>query len=207
MALWDISLSLRSELPPWPGDIPFSRKFSQSISQGDKCNVSLLTMNSHFATHLDAPYHIVENGAAVDEIPLDVLIGPVLVHEVDCRDLILPPHLPSLDGVERLIFKTPNSSFIADSQFHCDYASMSLEAAKILTGAGVRLIGIDYFSIEAYNNSGFPVHHELCGKGVILVEGLDLRDVVPGWYELIVLPLKIAGADGGPCRAVLRSLD
>jgi len=204
MALWDISLPLKPETPPWPGDVPFSREFSQSIDQGDECNVSLLAMNSHFATHLDAPYHFEEDGASVDKIPLGVLIGPVLVHEVDSKDLILPPHLPPLDGVERLIFKTPNTSFIADSHFHCEYASLSLEAAKILTGAGVRLIGIDYFSIEAYGNPGHPVHHELCSKGVILVEGLDLRDVVPDWYELFVLPLKIAGGDGGPCRAVLR---
>jgi arylformamidase len=205
MALYELTLPLRPEHPPWPGDTPFSKTVERSIEEGTShCNVSILNFSSHFGTHMDAPYHFEKDGITLDRIPLDTLIGPVLIHEVDTPDLIKPEHLPDLKGIERIVFKTSNTNYIADTEFHTDFVSVGLEAAKELTKAGIKLIGIDYFSIEAFRNPGHPVHHELCGNGVILVEGLDLRKVSPGNYELIVLPMNIQGGDGSPCRAVLR---
>ncbi len=204
MAIYDITLPLRPELPPWPGDIPFTLTQDSSIEQGGRCNKSGFSMSSHFGTHLDAPYHFDNGGITLEKIPLDVFAGPALVHVVDTTDLIRPEHLPNLDGVERIVFKTPNTSFIADSTFNTNFVAVGLEAAQVLTQAGVRLVGIDYFSIESYQNPGNPVHLELCGNGVVLVEGLDLRAIEPGQYELIVLPLNILGGDGSPCRAILR---
>lgn len=206
MALYDLSLKLRVEQPGWPDDPPFSIRAISSIARGDACNVSFFETSSHFATHLDAPYHFIEDGARVDDLSLDTLIGRVLVHEVDTPNLILPDHLPNLDGVERILFKTSNSQFIEDAVFHTYYVSIGLETARELVRAGVKLAGIDYFSIEAFRSPGYPVHHELCGNGVILLEGLNLHAVEPGWYELIALPLKIEGCDGSPCRVVLRDL-
>lgn len=206
MAFYDLTLTLRPELPPWPGDPPFSLDRDSSIERGNTCNKSNLTASTHFGTHIDAPFHFETNGMTLDEIPLDVLVGPVLVHAVDTPDLIRPEHLPDLTDVERIIFKTPNTNFIDDTTFHTDFVAVGLETARQLTQAGVLLVGIDYFSIESFRNPGNPVHHELCGHGVVLVEGLDLRHVEPGEYELIVLPLKIIGGDGSPCRAILRDL-
>jgi arylformamidase len=205
-AIHDISLSLKSDQPAWPGAPPFSCESISAIKNGDSCNVSCLRMSSHFCTHLDAPYHFIENGAKLDAIPLQTLIGKALVHEVSATKSIGQANLPDLTNVERILFKTPNSAIIADSIFHEEYVSVGLDAAKAMVRAGIRLIGVDYFSIEQFHTSNYPVHHELCGNGVILVEGLDLRAISPGWYELIVLPLKIAGSDGSPCRAVLREL-
>ncbi|MGC9329919.1 MAG: cyclase family protein, partial [Candidatus Hinthialibacter sp.] len=200
------SISLKAEHPPWPGDPLFSRQIISSIAAGDSCNVSCLQMSSHFGTHIDAPYHFEEDGVRVDEIPLETLMGKALVHEVDAYPLIQPEHLPDLTGVERILFKTSNCWFIDETEFHTDYVSLGVEAARILVQAGITLVGLDYFSIEAFKAPGHPVHHALCGGGVILLEGVDLRQVPSGWYELLALPLKIEGADGSPCRAVLRDL-
>lgn len=207
MAIYDLTLPFHETHPPWPGDTPYSRTVVSDMGRGDDCNVSRVTMSSHFATHLDAPYHFEPSGLRLDHLDLNTLIGPALVHDIDGgAPLILREHLPPLDGVERILFKTRNCGFIDDTAFHEDFTALSLEAAQTLTAAGVKLVGIDYFSIEAFKNPGHPVHHELCGKGVIIVEGLDLRKVQPGRYELIALPLKFQDADGSPCRVVLRDI-
>lgn len=206
MAIHDITLLLRPEHPPWPDDPPFSRESISALAKGDSCNVSLIQTSSHFGTHMDAPYHFEEEGMRLDQIPLSILMGPVLVHAVEGVDLIQAEHLPDLSGVERVLFKTSNGRFVSDTEFHTDYVSLGLDAARALTQAGVRLVGIDYFSIEAFRAPGHPVHRELCGQDVILLEGVDLRRIEPGWYELIALPLAIEDGDGSPCRAVLRDL-
>lgn len=207
MAIYDITLPLCPEQPPWPGDSPFQQQPKKAIDGDGYCNTSELTMASHFGTHMDAPYHFEPDGIPIDQVDPQILVGPCLVHAVDTPDLIKAEHLPDLAGVERIIFKTSNTHFIADTVFHTDYVSIGLSAAQALTQAGVRLVGLDYFSIEAYKAEGHPVHHELCGKGVILLEGPDLRAIKPGRYELIVLPLKIQNGDGSPVRAVLRDRD
>ncbi len=206
MTLYDITLPIRPDMPPWPGDAPFSREIVSAVTAGDSCNVSLLNIGSHFGTHLDAPYHFEDEGIRLDQIPLDVLIGPTLVHQVDASDIITAKQLPDLTHVERILFKTSNCRYFDDVEFHMDYISLGLDAAKALTQADIKLVGLDYYSIEKYETEDYPVHHQLCGKGVILLEGVDLRSIDPGMYELIVLPLKIEGCDGSPCRAVLRDL-
>ena len=204
MAIYDISLPLHDAHPPWPGDPPFSRTPLAQTTQGDPCNTSELRLSTHFATHLDAPYHFIPDGPRMDQINLDPLLGPALLHETDAAPLIEPHHLPPLEGVERILFKTANTKRIADTVFHTDYIALSPETARCLTQAGVKLIGIHYFSVEPYQSADFAVHHELCGKGVIILEGIDVREVPPGWYELIALPLRIQAGDGSPCRALLR---
>ncbi len=206
MGIYDITLPVREAHPPWPGDAPYKLEAVSEIKRGERCNVSRMEMSTHFATHLDAPYHFIERGAKVHELSLDALVGPALVWEVDTPDLIYPHHLPSLEKIERILFKTSNGRINQDREFHTQYVSLSGEAARELTRAEMVLAGIDYFSMEAYKSPGHPVHMELCGKGVIVVEGLDLEAIPPGMYELTVLPLKLEGADGSPCRAILRDL-
>jgi arylformamidase len=176
------------------------------IARGDTANVSLLSMGSHTGTHVDAPAHFIEGGATVEALPLDSLIGPALVAEVGCERLIgrcdLEP-LP-LDGQSRLLLKTRNSALWAAGDFSRDFVALDLEGARYLTERGLRLIGIDYLSIEAFHSPGHPVHRHFLGAGVVILEGLDLGRVAPGVYELVCLPLPVRGIDGAPCRAVLR---
>jgi len=176
------------------------------IARGDTANVSLLSMGSHTGTHVDAPAHFIEGGATVEALPLDSLIGPALVAEVGCERLIgrrdLEP-LP-LDDQSRLLLKTRNSALWAAGDFSRDFVALDLEGARYLTERGLRLIGIDYLSIEAFHSPGHPVHRHLLGAGVVILEGLDLGRVAPGVYELVCLPLPVRGIDGAPCRAVLR---
>ncbi len=176
------------------------------IARGDAANVSLLSMGSHTGTHVDAPAHFIEGGATVEALPLDVLIGPALVAEVGSERLIgrrdLEP-LP-LDGQSRLLLKTRNSALWAAGGFSRDFVALDLEGARYLTERRLRLIGIDYLSIEAFHSPGHPVHRHLLGAGVVILEGLDLSRVAPGVYELVCLPLPVRGIDGAPCRAVLR---
>ena len=176
------------------------------IARGDTANVSLLSMGSHTGTHVDAPAHFIEGGATVEALPVDSLIGPALVAEVGSERLIgrrdLEP-LP-LDGQSRLLLKTRNSALWAAGDFSRDFVALDLEGARHLTERGLRLIGIDYLSIEAFHSPGHPVHRHLLGAGVVILEGLDLSRVAPGVYELVCLPLPVRGIDGAPCRAVLR---
>jgi arylformamidase len=176
------------------------------IARGDTANVSLLSMGSHTGTHVDAPVHFIEGGATVEALPLDVLIGPALVAEVGCERLIGRRDLEAmpLDGQSRLLLKTRNSALWAAGDFSRDFVALDLEGARHLTERGLRLIGIDYLSIEAFHSPGHPVHRHLLGAGVVILEGLDLSRVAPGVYELVCLPLPVRGIDGAPCRAVLR---
>ena len=206
MALIDISLPIREGMIVYEGDPDISVRPALSLERGDPANVSTLRLGSHTGTHMDAPRHFIDGAASIDALALDTLIGPALVAEVDAERLIEPAHLARLpiDRHTRVIFKTRNSSLWDRSSFAREYVALSLEAAKLLIERGVKLIGIDYLSIEAFGAVGHPVHKALLGAGIVILEGLDLRRVPPGPYELYCLPLRIAGGDGSPCRAVLR---
>lgn len=205
MRIYDITMPLSAELPVYPGDPPFASAASLRIADGDAVNVSHLSMGTHTGTHLDPPRHFSDQGISVDEIPLGRLIGKALVVEIlgvpsiGRRDL---ERLP-VRGVERLLLKTNNSQLWSKSEFCPEFAAISLEGAGYLLEAGVRLVGVDYLSVESFQGDG-QVHRTLLENGVLILEGLNLADVEPGEYELICLPLKIKGGDGAPVRALLR---
>ncbi len=165
----------------------------------------------HTATHVDAPNHFIDGARRVHELDPQKLIGPCRVIEVD-RDVtaIEPHHVGDLDGVSRVIFKTKNSDFWATPEdgFRTDFAYLVPETARALAEANIVLVGIDYLSIEKSGSSGHPVHVALLGKEIVILEGVDLRQVQAGDYELICAPLKYDGAtgDGAPARTFLRSL-
>lgn len=206
----DITLPMEEGRAPWPGDTPFTRRVTREIGKGSNANVSTIECSSHFGTHLDAPYHFIPSGKKVDELDLNLLIGPCQVVEVPAKgfhvDLEALKKLV-MPGVKRLLIKTTNSQIIKYKDFHKDYVGLSAEAGEWLLEQGVRLIGIDYFSIGAYGDTK-DVHTVFLGRNdTVALEGIDLSNVKPGIYYLICLPMKIAGADGAPVRAVLGAED
>jgi arylformamidase len=209
MKLHDITVPISAELPVYPGDPKIEIQRTLSLEAGDVANVSHLSCGSHIGTHVDPPAHFVRGGIALDELPLDILIGTARVADVgnvDVIDLLVVKSL-DLSGVTRILFKTRNSRLWGTPhEFERDFVYLDTPAAEFLVKAGVRLVGIDYLSIEKFNFEAPTTHLALLGNDVIVVEGLDLSNVAPGDYELICLPIKIKEGDGGPARVVLREL-
>jgi arylformamidase len=207
MRIYDISLSISESLVVWPGDSPVCITQNSHLARGDRVTVSRLDMNAHSGTHVDAPAHFILGGAGVDTLALDVLVGPALVVEVMDVDLISPDVLESLAiprGTRRVLFHTRNSDRWARPEpgFWEDFVAISDDGARWLVERGVRLVGVDYLSVGPFRETT-PTHLTLLRAGVIPVEGLNLSGVAPGAYELVCLPLKIAGIDGAPARAIL----
>jgi arylformamidase len=206
MRLHDITVTLSADLPVYPGDSPVAIAPWTSIADGDTANTSRLTLCSHSGTHIDVPRHFRDDAATVDVVPLDVLVGKALVVEIAGAKIIGRKELERLPvrGVQRLLLKTENSSTPwHESEFKEDYVALSVDGASYLLEAGVKLIGIDYLSIEGVEGDG-EVHRILLDKKVVILEGVYLGDVAPGEYELICLPMKIKDGDGAPVRALLR---
>ena len=206
MALIDITLPMHDGMVVYEGDPGVSVTVALSQERGDPANVSMLRFGSHTGTHVDAPVHFIAGTPGVDALALDVLIGRTLVAQVTSSQTIERADLAALplDGHTRLLLKTRNSALWERGTFARDYVAISVDAARFCVERGLKLVGIDYLSIEGFGVSGHPVHTTLLGAGVVILEGLDLSRVTPGVYELICLPLRLAGADGAPCRAVLR---
>jgi arylformamidase len=207
--LFDVSLPITSKTFVYPGNPPVDIQPQQSIAAGGSSNVSVISFGSHTATHVDAQRHFVDGGAAVDDIPLDVLIGPALLIDIPGEaPAITLDHLSGIDLAThaRVLFRTRNSTeLLARDEFVRDYTYLSPEAAAHLVAAGVRLVGIDYLSIEQFRSGHHRTHHTLLGANVVIIEGLDFSRTPPGEYELICLPLRLAGLDGSPARVILRS--
>jgi arylformamidase len=207
MKIYDISVPISPEMPIYPGDPKVSIKPMLQISNGDNANVSLLRMGDHTGTHVDPPVHFIPGGETVDNLNLNTLFGPARV--VDMTNVIgaiTPQDLESLKlppSVMRLLLKTRNSKAWERDGFDRDYIGISWDAAQWLVDHQIRLVGIDYLSVEIYQALEPNTHRTLLGAGVIIVEGLNLKDVPPGDYTLACLPLKIKNGDGGPARAIL----
>ena len=212
MQVYDVSVPLSANTVTYPGDPGIAIKHWLRMADGDPANVSLINFGLHSGTHVDAPAHFIEGGAKVGTLPLDSLLGEAEVIEV-------APHIDMIDkrfvaancisGSQRVLFKTRNSVFWGDTErgFHEDYVYIDPNAAHWLVESGVKLVGIDYLSVEKFNSDSFPTHLAFLSRGVVIVEGLDLRAVPAGQYELLCLPLKIAGGsgDGAPARVILRT--
>ncbi len=209
MSKWlDISVPLSPELPAWPGDQPFRRDRTSVIGVNDAhANVSLLSMSSHFGTHVDAPLHFIEGGQSVDQLDVQTLMGPAYVLDLstltdNIKAADVAGRIP--EGCERLLVRTRNSLYHGDGVFHRDFIAFTVEAIELLLAEGVRLLGIDAYSIAPFGAST-PVHRAFLGApGAIALETIDLRAVEEGWYDLACLPLRIEGGDGAPARALIR---
>ncbi len=204
----DVTLTFSPDLPGWPGDPAPTVERITAMEDGASCNVTRLDSHVHFGTHVDAPVHFVDGAADVTAMPLDVLMGPALVVDLPDVDAITAEILDGLEldaGVRRLLFKTRNSALWNDPSqgFRTDYVALTPDAARWVVDKGIRLVGVDYLSVERFGEPGHATHHVLLEAAVIIVEGLDLRAIDAGTYGLICLPMKIAGADGAPARVVL----
>lgn len=214
MRIYDVSVPLHHQMPTYPGDPGIEINDWLSLANGDPANVSLLHFGAHTGTHVDAPAHFIAGASRVDSLPLEILIGPALVIEVpatlDRIDRAFIEGITSSD-YNRILFKTRNSQLWQRQglAFQENYVYLTHEAALALLERGTKLVGIDYLSVEGFNSNNFLTHLALLENEVIILEGLDLSGVPPGEYELICLPLKIAGGagDGAPARAVLRTLE
>jgi len=207
VGLIDVTLPIRAGMVTYEGDPTVEITERLSIAKGDPANVRNLSLGSHTGTHVDAPVHFIDGAPTLDDMPLEALMGEALVVETDAAPLIGVRDCEALvpPGTERIIFKTRNSRLWRRGQFSREFVAVDAAAARWLVDHRVRMVGIDYLSIEAFESAGHLVHKTLLGAHVVILEGLDLSAVAPGSYELICLPLKIAGGDGAPCRALLRS--
>ena len=206
MKLIDVSVPLDGNLPTYPGNLPFSLEPTERIASGGSSNVSALHMSAHTGTHVDAPRHFFDNAPGTDALPLEMLLGRTRVIEVTSRRGIGPDDLASLDLSEdvRVLIKTHNSRLWGSPEFQQSYVGVTEAGARHLVDHGIKVLGVDYLTVEEFKRPGAPAHHVLLGGGTIVIEGLNLRDVEPGVYEMYCLPLRIVGADGAPARVVLR---
>ncbi len=205
--LLDVSVLLTPGIASYPGNPEFDIQPVNRIAAGDSANNSRLVMGTHTGTHVDAPKHFLDDRPGVDALPLDLLIGRARVIDMPVRGAITAKHLEDAGLREdlRVLLRTPNSAlWNAKQPFHPDYTHLSGDGAKYLVDQGVKVVGVDYLSVEKFHTPAHPAHHALLGAGVIIIEGLNLSDAEPGVYEMYCLPLRIEGADGAPARVVLK---
>ena len=204
--LFDISVPVMNGGVVYPGNPEIHIEPQQDMAKGGSSNVSLISIGSHTGTHVDAPKHMILDGAGVDALPLDALIGPAIVVAFDDDVMAVTEaylRAQPIAGHARVLLKTRNSQFIRKRDFHRDYTYLAPEGAEYLASLGVRLVGIDYLSIEQFHSGHHRTHKTLLSRGIVIVEGLDLSEPPAGTYELYCLPVLLAGIDGAPSRAVL----
>lgn len=206
----DVSAGLDpKKTPVYEGDAPMKFDFLKDMSKGDILTLSLLSLGAHSGTHIDAPMHFVANGAPIDKVALDPLMGPARVIDIpDAVQAITAVELNKHDwrGAKRILFRTRSTlhGWMDVPEFHKDFAFIAPDAAQLLADAGIVLVGVDYISAEQFGAPAPKTHQILLGKGIPIVEGLDLRPVQAGDYDFIVLPVKVVGHEGSPARAILR---
>ncbi len=204
----DVSVSVSSRLPCWPGSPPVKFIRDLDLDQGDIANDTSLNFSVHTGTHIDAPLHFVKGGKSVDQVSLDVLIGEASVVDLSTVDVITTDTLKKLSlptGIKRLLLKTKNSQLWENKvrEFNPDFVAITADAAQWIVNQGIELVGIDYLSIQRFYD-GPETHQILLQSEVVIIEGLNLTNVSPGEYELICLPIKLEGIEGSPARVILR---
>jgi arylformamidase len=204
--LLDVSVPLTAGMPAYPGNPEFELQPVKRLADGGSSNVSRLVMGTHTGTHVDAPRHFFDAGIGVDAMPLDLLLGRSRVVEVTKRGGIGPDELAAAGLREdlRVLLKTSNSALWNSTGFHEDYTHLTEPGARYLVDQGVKVIGIDYLSVEQFKKPGGPAHRALLSQGVVIIEGLNLAEVEPGMYEMYCLPLRVVGGDGAPARVILK---
>lgn len=205
---YDISHYIKDAMPVYPNNAPVSIEPYAKISDGASSNLSKVTLGTHTATHVDAPLHVFEEGMKLEEIPLETFIGECRVVDASHRgpgELVMIEDLGEVVSGERLLVRTSNSERGID-EFYEDFVALSGDAADFLATKGITLFGIDYLSIKQRGSIDNRAHTSLLSKNIPIIEGLNLKDIPAGKYELICLPLKLSNVEGGPVRAILRTL-
>jgi arylformamidase len=208
--LIDISVPLMPDMPIWPDSVGFRVHRSSSIAAGDRANVSRLDMDVHAGTHVEGPLHFLADGDPIESFALDTFVGPAIVADLVDAEVIGPAELERAavpEGALRLLLKTRNSALwrSRDRTFRTDYVALSAEGARWVTARGIRLVGIDYLSIQRYGDDP-EAHRVLMRDGVVILEGLNLERATPGEYRLVCLPLSLTNTEASPARAILEPL-
>ena len=202
----DVSRPIFTGMAIYPRNPPVAVTPAKSIARGDSSNVSLLTLGSHTGTHVDAPLHMAEGGAPVDDVSLEAMIGPAIVIAVpDGVRAIGPTELErSIGNHTRVLVRSRNSARFAETgEFDEEFSYLTPEGAALLVDRGVVFFGIDALSVEQYRAGHHRAHDVLLQARVAVVEGLALEHAPPGEYQVVCLPLRIRGCDGAPARVVL----
>jgi arylformamidase len=203
--VWDVSVADRPDMHVYPGDPTLEQTQVRAIKRGDAANLTHLSLGAHTGTHVDAPAHFIDGGATLEQVPLDRMVGPAQV--LDLRGLAAIDaaalHRHEIRAGDIVLLRTDNSERWEKQGFQTDFTYVTLDAAQHLVERGIKTVGMDYLSIEQFGSKDFAVHKLLLGKGIFIIEGLDLREIAAGPYLLSCLPLKLEGVDGAPARAVL----
>lgn len=208
MKTWDVSVTVEEDLPVWPGSPGWRTRSLQSLAEGDEANVSELTFDLHTGTHIDAPLHFVDGGQSVDQIDLDRLIGPAWVADLTSVEGVIRSEDLDRSGIpvdtKRLLLRTRNSARWSSGTFEPDYVALEAGAARWIVESQIELIGIDYLSVQKFDD-GPEVHEILLRAGIVVLEGIDLSKIGVGReYELLCLPLKLRDLEAAPARVLLR---
>ncbi len=204
--IYDITPPITERLQVWPGDTPPRREVLCDLKRGDNITLSTLRATVHLGAHADAPSHYGKEAPAVDQWNLNIFLGPCQVVRVFAarREQITSSRLPNRIETERLLIAT--ATYPDPERFNQDFAALSPELVESMHGKGVKLIGVDTPSVDLFESKDLPTHHAFLRCGMAILEGLVLRDVPEGLYELIALPLRLVGFDASPVRSVLRTL-
>ncbi len=204
----DVTVMIRPGMVVWPGDPPVEIRHRKLIDQGGSSNISVLSLGAHTGTHMDGPRHFFSGAPGLDTMPLDAVIGPARVIEIEDRRAITVEEVwrHRIRRGERILFKTPGAAARwRKHTFDGSFVYISEAAAKYLVTCGVRTVGIDYLSVGGYKKDSAETHRALLGAGVWIIEGLDLSRIRPGRYDMVALPLRILASDGAPARVALRA--
>lgn len=205
--IYDVSVPITTTMPVWPSDPPVNLTLNSHPAR-DKSHtirVTKIEMGSHTGTHIDAPWHMVDGGRRLNEIPMETLVGPAVVCEIPGVPSIARAAVEKLnfDGLPRVLFKTNNSQHWSDGKFYEQFVYLEPEAAEFLVAQGIKLVGIDYLSIDRFQSEKHPSHFVLLGRNVVIIEGLNLNRIKPGKYHMTALPLNLQDVDGAPTRVIL----
>ena len=205
--IYDVTVPITNSMPVWPGDpaVQLSAKSHLSRDKTHTVRLTAIEMGSHTGTHIDAPFHMIDDGKRLHEFPLDTLTGKATVFEISGVRSLGRAQLERLSwtGVERVLFKTENSKHWQDRQFYEDFVYLEPDGAEFLAQHGLRLVGIDYLSIDKFKSESHGSHFVLLKRNILILEGLNLSAVPAGEYTLVALPLNLRDADGAPTRVIL----
>jgi arylformamidase len=205
--IYDVSVPISNSIPVWPGDpaIQLSAKSHLSRDGTHTVRLTAIQMGSHTGTHVDAPYHMIEHGKRLHELPLETFTGKATVFEIPAARSVGRMQLEALhwNGVERVLFKTENSKHWQDGRFYENFVYLEPDGADFLAERQLRLVGIDYLSIDKFKSESHPSHFALLTKDIVILEGLNLSAVAAGEYWLVALPLNLHDGDGAPTRVFL----
>ena len=203
--LIDISQTLNKDMPVYPGIKTIDVHYNRSYENEDGMAESSISLNSHFGTHIESPFHFLKNGKKIEDLNLDIFCGPAQVIEIPQEFKSVTSGFVSKKNIycERVLFKTGNSSLLRNKNFQSDYTYISEGLAEYLVTKNVKLVGLDYFCVDKYKDSKRSAHKALFRSGIVILETINLLDVAEGEYLLICLPLKISSVEASPCRAVL----